>query len=272
MRDQARFYGRDGLNVETYDARAERNVAASTVAGDLGFYLALARETGGPVLELGAGTGRVAWPLAVDGHEVVALELSPAMLRAAEAKRAGHSEQACRRIRFVAGDMAGFDLGPERFALAVAAFRAWQCLLSPEAQRNSLDCVRRHLRPGGRLVVDLFDPRIEWCVAGVAGPPMTSRETVTHPVTGNDVRTAVLCRENDPFRQVLREVWRFTEVDGRESVLREEDELLELRWTYRHEMRYLLELAGFEVLAETSDFRGSPPRYGGEQVWLARRA
>jgi hypothetical protein len=44
-----------------------------------------------------------------------------------------------------------------------------------------------------------------------------------------------------------------------------------LRWTYRFEMRYLLEVSGFEVAAEYSDFRGSPPQYAAEQVWVARR-
>ena len=44
-----------------------------------------------------------------------------------------------------------------------------------------------------------------------------------------------------------------------------------MRWTYRWEMRYLLELTGFEVVAEYGDFRGSPPAYGQEQVWVCRR-
>ena len=44
-----------------------------------------------------------------------------------------------------------------------------------------------------------------------------------------------------------------------------------MRWTYRFEMRYLLEVSGFEVTAEYSDFRGSPPQYAAEQVWVARR-
>ena len=55
-------------------------------------------------------------------------------------------------------------------------------------------------------------------------------------------------------------------------MVRQEEEILRLRWTYRYEMRHLLELAGFEVEAEFSDFRGSPPAYGREQVWLARKA
>ena len=71
--------------------------------------------------------------------------------------------------------------------------------------------------------------------------------------------------------RVFTERWEFVERDGVGNAVRREEELLSMRWTYRREMRYLLELAGFEVEREDSDFRGSPPRYGAEQVWTARK-
>ncbi len=54
-------------------------------------------------------------------------------------------------------------------------------------------------------------------------------------------------------------------------MLRHEEVTLALRWTYRWEMRYLLELCGFEIEAAYSDFKQSPPASGLEQVWVARR-
>ena len=81
----------------------------------------------------------------------------------------------------------------------------------------------------------------------------------------------MLERKNDPLRQQARELWEFRELDAAGGVLRREQEVLTMRWTYRHEMRYLLELAGFVVRSEWSDFRGSPPAYGKEQVWVAQR-
>ena len=51
--------------------------------------------------------------------------------------------------------------------------------------------------------------------------------------------------------------------------MRTYDDVLRLRWIYRYEMRCLLELTGFMVRAEYSDFKRSPPRYGAEQVWVA---
>ena len=51
----------------------------------------------------------------------------------------------------------------------------------------------------------------------------------------------------------------------------EEEELLEIRWIFRYEMRHLFSLAGFVVEEEMSDYLGAPPAYGAEQIWVVRR-
>jgi len=91
-----------------------------------------------------------------------------------------------------------------------------------------------------------------------------------HPLTGNLGRSEVVLRTNDRVHQVLHQRLRFTEFDDSENELRREEEDLRLRWTYRYEMRYLLELAGFDVEAEYSDFFRSPPAYCGELLFVAR--
>ncbi len=69
----------------------------------------------------------------------------------------------------------------------------------------------------------------------------------------------------------MAEEWEFVELSQSGVSLRRETERLELRWTYRYELRYLLELTGFRIEAEFSDFHSSPPAYGAEQVWVAAR-
>ena len=75
------FYSIGGLNAETYDART------FGFPGEIDFWVARAKEGGGPVLELACGTGRVSWPIARAGIDVVGIDLSPAMLERAEGKR-----------------------------------------------------------------------------------------------------------------------------------------------------------------------------------------
>jgi SAM-dependent methyltransferase len=256
------FYTDGGLNVETYDART------GGFPGEMDWWVRHAHASGGPVLELACGTGRVTWPIARAGVEIVGLDLAAGMLRAAEAKRGRESREVSGRVRFVRGDMTDFSLG-ETFALAIIPFRAFQALMTPAAQRSSLACIRRHLRPGGRLIIDIFDPRLDWILPDRTEPGLPDRPNVKHPVSGNTVTVEVLTRANDPLSQTLREQWRFTETTSSGAVARREEEILELRWTYRNEMRYLLELCGFAIEAEFADFSGSPPTYGREQIWLA---
>jgi len=262
------FYAAVGLNVETYDARTERDLVGTSVEGDLGFYLDRARQIGGPVLDLGGGTGRIAWALAGEGHEVTLLDLSVGMITIAEAKRAMQPAEVSRRLRTVQADMTDFQLD-QTFALVIAAFRAFMAVLTAAGQRHCLESVARHLQPGGVLLLDLFDPRLDLLLQ--TEPFTPELDPVRHPVSGNDVRIKTVSRKRDPMSQTFEELWRFTEIEPDGAVVRTEDEILTMRWTYRAEMRYLLELTGFTVDAEYGDFHGSPPVYGREQVWVARK-
>lgn len=256
------------------DVETELHIAGSPVEGDVDFYLARARLTGGPVLDVGCGTGRVSIPLARTGFDVTGVDRSAASLSIAEGKRSELRADVRERLRFVEGDLAALNLA-RRFSLIVTPFRVFQFLLTPDAQRAALLALARHLVPGGQLVLDLFDPRLEWCtdVAATPEPPAPrAAGEVRHPRTGNRVTIEVIDRVNDPLRQVFRETWRHTEVNADGVPIRVEEEALELRWTYRWEMRHLLELCGYVVLAEYGDFRGSAPAYAREQVWVVTRA
>ena len=258
------FYAPGGINVATYDARTV------DMPGEIAFYVDRARASGGPVLEVACGTGRVFWPIARAGIPIVGLDLNEAMLAVAEEKRAHHPVNAAANARFVRADMMDFELG-EQFALVIVPFRAFQMLLAPPQQRRALASIKRHVRPGGRVIIDLFDPRLDLLFPD-RSTSYVAVPTMQHPVSGNVVTVTVLERVNDVVRQQLVERWRFSEVAPDGTSVREEVERLELRWTYRYEMAHLLELCGYVVEEELSDFLGTPPAYGHEQIWVARPA
>ena len=266
----SRFYEASNLNVETYDARHPPSMAGTPVEGDVAFFVELASSTPGPILELGCGTGRVAIALADAGHHVVGLDRSSAMLNVAAGKREALAADAALRLRFVRGDMSHFSTD-EPYGLVIIAFRSFQSLLTVEEQRGCLRSAFDSLRPGGRLAIDLFDPLLDRCVPN---PPLhepIERFVVAHPDRGTTVRVTIEARQNDPVTQRLTERWRFAEINDAGEVVRLDEEELQLRWTYRHEMRHLLELVGFEIEAEYSTFTKDPPQYGRELIFVARR-
>jgi SAM-dependent methyltransferase len=261
------FYEQRGLQLETYALRASLNAA---LQGDFEFYLELAERARGPVLELGCGAGRLIVPFARAGFEITGLDRSPAMLEIAAERLSAEPDDIREKVTLVSGDMSSFDL-ERRFSTAIIAFRSFQLLTTAEDQRRCLEAVREHLVPGGILAINLFDPLFEKITADLAPGKTLELGSVPHPVSWNLVRVQAVSRNYDLVEQVLVEVQRFSEVARDGAVVRQEEEILRMRWIYRQEMRYLLELSGFDVEAEYSDYRKSPPAYGKEQIWVARK-
>lgn len=246
-----------------YDTRYERLIAESyddlygvvrDPSGDAAFYLDLARQSGGPVLELGCGTGRVLLPIARAGIECVGLDTSAAMLEVF-ARR-----QPPPHVRLVQGDMRSFRL-ESRFPLITAPFRALQHLLDLEAQLEALTNVRRHLTEGGLFAFDVFDPKLEL----LAAPDGVETLGATFVHEGVDVRRYETARR-DRNRQVSSVAFRFE--SAREDLSGEAH--VEMRWFYRYELEHLLVRAGFTRLTFLGDFRGGPWQAGGETIVLAR--
>lgn len=129
--------------------------------GDLDLWLALAGRADGPILELAAGTGRLAVALAEAGHDVTAVDLDPAMLERGRA-RAAEAGLAGDRIQFVEADLLGLRLpGAGRHAMAFIALNSLMLLANRAAQREAFRTMAAHLAPGGLAVADVWLPDAE---------------------------------------------------------------------------------------------------------------
>lgn len=120
------------------------DVECGSYKADMALWLELARREQGPILDAGAGTGRVSIPLHWAGHEVVALDISEDLLRELRRREPG--------IRTVCADAQDFDLGAERFGLIIAPMQTVQLLEDPHA---FVERARAHLKPGGLLAIAL---------------------------------------------------------------------------------------------------------------------
>jgi len=146
------------------DAAAWHDVECSGYAADLPTWRELAARQGGPVLDLGCGTGRVALDLASRGYEVTGLDADADLVRALEER--AHDLP----IRGLVADARTFELA-KRFPLAIAPMQVVQLLGGAAGRRAMFVQVLAHLEPGGVLAVALADP-FESVPAGEALPPL----------------------------------------------------------------------------------------------------
>ncbi len=125
---------------------------------DLTLYRAFAAHSGGPILELGCGSGRALVPLACDGYAVTGVDLSPAML--ALARDFAAREGVADRVTLREDDIRALGTlgGATRFGLAFSAINSFLHLETQEDQIAALVAVARHLRPSGLFIADLFPP------------------------------------------------------------------------------------------------------------------
>jgi SAM-dependent methyltransferase len=236
---------------------------------DVAFFVEAASESGGPVLEVGCGTGRVLVPCARAGVEMVGLDASAAMLAVCEKRLRDESADVRARVRLVQGDMRRFDLG-RTFGLVTIPFRPFQHLLAPEDQLACLQAIRRHLADGGRLVLDLFNPSLEALVAA-PGQEFGDEPEFTAP-DGRRVRRRVRIAAHDRFSQVqeVELVHYVTHPDGRQERLLH---AFSMRYLFRFEAEHLLVRAGFSIedLYAGYDKSAFGSRYPGELVFVARK-
>jgi SAM-dependent methyltransferase len=242
------------------------------LAGDVQFYVDEARKAGSPVLELGCGTGRILLPVAEAGVQIVGLDLSTPMLNVLRQKLARCHTETQARVELLEGDMRRFSLA-QRFNLAMLPYRAFLHLLTPKDQRQALSCIREHLVDNGRLILNVFDPDLELMAAsmGPHGAALRKDSECLDPETGRRV-ILWFTGQYDQEHQLLDGAFIFEELDDNGNVLKKTYSPLRLRYVYRYEMRYLLELCGFKVEALYGDFQRGAFRYGGEQVWVARKS
>ena len=130
---------------------------SADMVADVPFYVAEAVGTGGPVLEVGVGTGRVATAMARAGVDVVGVDISPSMLE--RAREALAEDELLDRVTLVEADMRHLDLG-RQFPLAVMPYRVFAHARTVEDQVQTLVAVRDHLEPGGRIVLNVTVPHV----------------------------------------------------------------------------------------------------------------
>ena len=200
---------------------------------DVPFWLSLAEREGGPIVEWGAGTGRIAIPLAEAGFEVTAVEVSEKMVERGR-KKGG-------KVEWIHGDMRSVKLG-RRYKLAICAFNSFLCLLSVDDALAFLRNAWEHLEPGGMLGIEVSDFSPEELAEEPGGPEL--RHDFTRELPDGRLDRFSISRY-DAASQHLR-MRLFYELYGASGELKDRRAHdLTIRITGRDELELMLRLAGF---------------------------
>ena len=237
---------------------------------DLDFYIEEAVASGGPVLEIGCGTGRTLLPTAREGITITGLDVSVYMLDVCRQALKDEPGEVQGRVTLVEGDMRDFDLG-ESFNLVTTPFRPFQHLITVEDQLNCLECVRRHLVPGGIFILDIFNPSLAGLTANNINQEIDEESPFTTP-EGIRVRRSHKVTARDFHNQIqdVELIYYLTYPDGREERI---VHAFPMRYLFRFEAEHLLARSGFEMLDLYADFNRAThhPDTKSELIFRARR-
>jgi len=248
------------------------DVAVTDWPGEIDFYRELMQTINSEpfnLLEIACGTGRVSLQLVSTGIELTGLDLSSELLTIAR----GKSEE-IKNIRWVLGDMREFDLG-QKFDLVLIPGHSFQFMLTPMDQVQCLNCIKRHLNPGGLLVIHLDHQDVNWLgsLPRQATEIKSEWREIRHPLTGHIIRTAnKWAYELSTQTATVTTVWEEVGLDGA-AIQRWQREPMPLHCVFRFEMEHVLKRVGYEIEAVYGDFFKSTLTDESEQmIWVARKA
>ena len=228
-----------------YGDPARYDLEYGTAGLDIPFYVALAEQTDGAVLDVAAGTGRIALALAEAGHEVTAVDVNEAMVDFAIAKDADET------VTWVVQDARDLKVRG-KFGLAIVAGNALQQLLTNDDRAAALKAIYRQLAPGATFAFAIRFPHATELARRVETPEIWHSYT---DVTGSQVIVSGTQRYDAASQVMTHETYRQYAVDGTPA---EAPTTTAVRYSFPQELEAALAAARFEVEATYADFTGTP--------------
>jgi SAM-dependent methyltransferase len=241
------------MNIQFYDTTARfYDASTADMTDDLPLYGDLADEVGGPVLDVGCGTGRVLVHLAQAGHPVVGLDASEAMLARAR-RKLDVLPDLKTRVELVHGDALQTPLS-QRFKLIIVSYNGFMHFRDQAGQLAALRRFRDLLAEGGLLVLDLPNAGDAYATqddGALVLERMFTAPDSGHPVMMHSVSTL------DRTAQQLHVTWIYDEI-GADNVVQRTLAPLVLRYVFPGEMALLLAAANLRCVDMYGDYDGTP--------------
>jgi ubiquinone/menaquinone biosynthesis C-methylase UbiE len=229
--------------VRTYD------IETADYTDDLAAYLDLTGRSGGPVLDVGCGTGRVTFALAGHGLAVTGIDVSEAML--ARARQRAEKNPASSNIQWLQADVTTLDLG-EQFQLAIFAYNGFMHLTEQSQQAAALERMAAHLKPGGMAVIDIANPVEMFRSENTSNVVLERIFSEDHQTVMQQSVTSL-----DRATQQMQVTWIYDRI-GPDGTLRRDLVPLSLRYVMASEMLLLCQQAGLAEISLYGDYDHAP--------------
>jgi SAM-dependent methyltransferase len=230
---------------EWYSLADHYEAQTDDIRADIAYYRRAFADGPRDLLELGTGAGRIGIPLAEEGHRVLGLDNVAEMLSRARARAA---RTGAASIRFVHADMRSFAL-ERSFDAVLLPFNGLAHLHSLEDIQSCFGCVREHLRPEGRFVIDIFNPDLRY-LSGRR--PAEQRGTFEYLGPDGQWCSVKETTVYDEASQLNYVTWHYR--CGRKRFSR----TVGIRVFFPQELEALLRLGGFRVTAREGNYSGEP--------------
>ncbi|MHB1000806.1 MAG: class I SAM-dependent methyltransferase [Armatimonadota bacterium] len=230
---------------------------------ELSFYSEQLDGIRGPVLELACGTGMILLELLKQGHDIYGLDVSEHMLERLSFKASAEGLDTLIDGRTIRHDMKSFQYDMQFDSIIIPA----RSFLHLTSQDDQIECLRRvhcHLKDGGRLILNFFNPSLSALLNNLELPAdFMDTGTYTNPYDENRKIRLYYRQQNHIADQLQYIEWKFVTEDA---------ELLSsmvIRWIYKEEFQLLLKLAGFSNWNLLGGFDGSAFSVDSkEMIWI----
>ena len=232
--------------------------------GDVGLWLSFAGRTDRPVLEVGVGTGRIAFELARAGHEVTGIDPSLAMLARARTR----ADEDAIDVTLIEGRIIDLTLERDHYGLVLVPADVFLYCIDGQEQIATLKAAASALVFNGLLALDLPGPA-QWLDADTNGQPLL---VFSDQLENGDAFDVWHLHEDDLAAQtrMLRVTYETTDADG---LVRRKQSDHALRYVYRFEAEYLLQMAGLAQADVYGDYELGPLTNDSERmIVIARRS
>lgn len=233
----------------------------------------MVRYTPQRVLELACGSGRIGLELLnVPGaFQLDGLDLEPAMLKAYERKLATLSEATRQRVTLHQGDMCSYTLPAKgTYDLIFLPFNSICHLYEIEQQFDAFKTTLEHLAPGGRFVVDVFLPDIDYLSDALNRPSNVYLEDEIESPDGDFTMMLYTTRKYDVIEQLQHITWtheKFFETGENERYLTR----LDMHAFFPRELQLLFLASGFSIEAIYGGYDWKPFGKGTRQIVVGRK-